>query len=283
MATRIPGKRLQRFCALGGFALATLCLQAPAHAVIVDLTLSGVVNSSSTVAKVPLGSLLSMTFTYDTDTGLSSSGTTPGGGAVATFNNAITGFSTTVTSADGTSVLYDGSAAGPFGFIQITNDNATGPAGTYDVFYASIRSLATDYSPSGPTPLPNTDIAYFDAQGANNGFRSASLRLPLISTALLSTAIPSSIDFADVNTGNPSTSFLFNLQYTYVGPDGSGQTVNGGPINFGASFDSLTVTPAGSVSTVPLPAALPLFAAGLGGLGAIGWRGRRRGRRATAV
>ncbi len=260
--------------------MATLCFQPAAHAVVVDMTLTGVVNASSTTAKVPIGSLLSMTFTYDTDTTLSA---TSGGGKVATYNNAITGFSTTVTSSDGASVLYTGTATGgPFGYIRVTNDNTTAAAGTYDVFQATISDYAPDYNAagaSGSNVLPNTDIAYFDAEGANNGFRSASLRLPLISTALLDTSIPLSIDFADVNTGNPSTSFLFNLQYTYVGPDGSGQTVNSGPINFGASFDTLTVR---AVSTVPLPAALPLFAAGLGGLGAMGWRARRRGRQATA-
>ena len=73
-------------------------------------------------------------------------------------------------------------------------------------------------------PLPNTDIAYFDAQGAYNHFRSAEIRLPLLSSALADISIPSSFDFADVDTGNPSTSFTFNLQYTYLGPDGSSAT-----------------------------------------------------------
>jgi hypothetical protein len=283
VATRIFGKGLQKLSAIGGFALATLCFQPAAHAVIVDLTLSGQVNASSTAAKVPVGSFLEMTFTYDTDTALHSSSTTPGGGAVATYTNAITGFATTVTAPDGTTVLYSGTATGgPFGYIRVTDDNTTVAAGTYDVLQAVISDYAPDYSAagaSGSNVLPSTDIPYFDAEGANNGFRSATIRLPLISSALLSTAIPSSIAFSDVNTSNPSTSFLFNLIYTYIGPDGSGQTVNSGPINIGANLTGLSLSAAGTPSEVPLPAALPLFAAGLSGLGAMGWRTRRRNRK----
>jgi len=39
---------------------------------------------------------------------------------------------------------------------------------------------------------------------------------------------------------------------------------------FGPALDAV------SVSAVPLPAALPLFAGGLGGLGLLGWRRRRK-------
>ena len=276
-ATKLHGRRI---VAVLGLFLVVQCLQQPeARAATVDLSLSGVVNGSSTTSKVPLGSFLSMTFTYDTDTPLYAQHSTIGGGNVATYINAITGFSTTVIAPDGLTVLYTGTATGgPFGYIRTTNDNHTAAAGTYDVFQATIASFASDYNPAGAAgsnPLPNTDIAYFDAQGAYNHFRSAEIRLPLLSTALADISIPSSFDFADVDTGNPSTSFTFNLQYTYLGPDGSGAPVNIGPINIGANLTSLTLT-ANSVSAVPLPAALPLLASGLGGFGLLGWRRKRK-------
>jgi hypothetical protein len=54
-------------------------------------------------------------------------------------------------------------------------------------------------------------------------------------------------------------------------------------------FQMLTVsdfkysTSAGSVSAVPLPAALPLFATGLAGLGLLGWRRKRKAAAAIAA
>ena len=259
-----------------------LCFQPAAEASTVNLTMTGVVNSSSTAAKVPIGSFLSMTFAYKTDTPLYTTTTTLGGGTVATYTNAITAFSTTVTAPDGTTLLYSGSATGPFGYIRVINDNTTVSAGTYDVFQATINSSASDYSPAGAAgsnALPNTGIAYFDAQGAYNGFRSTTIRLPLLSTALVDTSIPSSIDFSKVNPSNPGTSFMFDLWYTYVGP--SGPADNQGPIDIGANLTGLSVT-AANVSAVPLPAALPLFAAGLGGFGLIGTRRRRQRQTPTA-
>jgi hypothetical protein len=49
----------------------------------------------------------------------------------------------------------------------------------------------------------------------------------------------------------------------------------------GASGGSVSVTP--EVSTTPLPAALPLFAAGLGAMGLFGWRRKRKASDAMAA
>jgi len=64
---------------------------------------------------------------------------------------------------------------------------------------------------------------------------------------------------------------------------------NGGAINEQVFFDcTLTGSggfegasgesffPNGTLTATPLPAALPLFATGLGGLGLLGWRGKRK-------
>jgi hypothetical protein len=47
-----------------------------------------------------------------------------------------------------------------------------------------------------------------------------------------------------------------------------------------ADFNNITTT-SGSVSTTPLPAALPLFATGLGALGLLGWRRKRKAQAAA--
>jgi hypothetical protein len=50
-------------------------------------------------------------------------------------------------------------------------------------------------------------------------------------------------------------------------------TQNGGPgAQINASFNDSTTPP----STIPLPAALPLFVTGIGGLGFLGWRRKRK-------
>jgi hypothetical protein len=48
-----------------------------------------------------------------------------------------------------------------------------------------------------------------------------------------------------------------------TGPPGLAETIN---------FDNLAVR----INDVPLPAALPLFATGLGALGLLGWRRKKR-------
>jgi hypothetical protein len=56
-------------------------------------------------------------------------------------------------------------------------------------------------------------------------------------------------------------------------------TQNGGPgAQINASFNDSTTPP----STIPLPAALPLFATGVGGFGFLGWRRKRKAQALTA-
>jgi hypothetical protein len=55
---------------------------------------------------------------------------------------------------------------------------------------------------------------------------------------------------------------------------GSAGFVNNATFSFGATEGAELVT--GVPSTTPLPAALPLFATGIGGLGLLGWYRKRR-------
>ena len=93
---------------------------------------------------------------------------------------------------------------------------------------------------------------------------------PNLTTATLSD-IGFSVDI-DVAAGNLSgiPNFYFSVQ------NGSGST----DVIF-QSISSLTFSEVAGASATPLPAALPLFASGLGGLGFLGWR-RKRKAQATA-
>jgi hypothetical protein len=50
----------------------------------------------------------------------------------------------------------------------------------------------------------------------------------------------------------------------------------GRPSCYSDNFNAFTVTDTAAVAATPLPAALPLFASGLGALGLLGWRKKRR-------
>jgi hypothetical protein len=58
---------------------------------------------------------------------------------------------------------------------------------------------------------------------------------------------------------------------------------NGNTIGSLNGLDNVTVTDQGAVSATPLPAALPLFASGLGAMGLFGWRRKRKNIAAIAA
>ena len=68
------------------------------------------------------------------------------------------------------------------------------------------------------------------------------------------------------------------LEGGYVVPyDLAGNALNGGFQPFGAINDTIDgLAFLGETSATPLPATLPLFASGLGGLGLLGWRRKRK-------
>ena len=80
--------------------------------------------------------------------------------------------------------------------------------------------------------------------------------------------------FFDVAPGAPAEilSIVFNTSST------SASDPNGAPISLNFSNGEITI-----VSATPLPAALPLFATGLGALGLFGWSRKRKNAAALAA
>ena len=62
--------------------------------------------------------------------------------------------------------------------------------------------------------------------------------------------------------------------------DGTSNTISFGENDFGPSYIGLDDV---SITATPLPAALPLFATGLGALGLLGWRRKRKNAAAIAA
>jgi len=90
----------------------------------------------------------------------------------------------------------------------------------------------------------------------------------------LSSALP----LSDVNkASNPNFSLSGPIYFGFVTANSSG----GGPYTLDAGYDNFHVDI--NTAATPLPAALPLFATGLGALGLLGWRRKRKNAAAIAA
>jgi hypothetical protein len=88
-----------------------------------------------------------------------------------------------------------------------------------------------------------------------------------------------------IGTFTPSSASFQLFTATFTAASGSGDLMflaapNGADLDTG--LDLVTVS-AGTASATPLPGALPLFASGLGALGLLGWRRKRKASAAIAA
>lgn len=173
-----------------------------------------------------------------------------------------------------------------------TFDNTIATASTI-VFDGGITS--TKSSDGFPPTLNQVDFGVFSGFLARDDFRNITFTFPVPVFAF-------GADFSDVNSLFISGLFdnlneTLSISNTIAGSAGFFGlvsttsfitilfTTNAGVVLFpggsplgGDSFDvdNLSVSSSAVLSPVPIPAALPLFAAGIGAMGLMGWRKRRK-------
>ena len=134
----------------------------------------------------------------------------------------------------------------------------------------------------------------FNLTGPLSGGGSSVLNLPLAPFALSATATSLNFNFAStaeqefgISTPSFADDVIFVDSDTAMSPAGFGSSApfievaitQNGTREAADISESATSGPIGTVSptgTTPLPATLPLFATGLGALGLLGWRRKRR-------
>jgi hypothetical protein len=134
------------------------------------------------------------------------------------------------------------------------------PTAIYLTSYTSVTGLAES---NWPTPTTNI-LAY--TRGA--GFDIDRLNTFTVNAAGLLTGVHFAISIT-----TSRVSFLILVYTSTPLPADSVFSLYNDGTDTGISTDLATFIPA---STIPLPAALPLFATGLGGLGLLGWRRKRK-------
>jgi hypothetical protein len=173
---------------------------------------------------------------------------------VTTYDNFTLASSATIRQIDFTGDLI--APAAIVGFtVQIYADGPGGPQG-------SLYSVHINTEDAGQTFLPSPVMAHLFTYS-----------LPVNFSANGGTQYWLSIVGDTVTTGIPL------LWVSGIGPDSFAvlQADNfGNPVRENLDFDLAFTLSDQSVDTTPLPAALPLFATGLGALGLLGWRRRRK-------
>jgi len=263
-------KNSAAFLAVAGASLA-LSIGA-AHASIVELSMTTGINATTHNTVYPYmapGDTVTLTVRYDTDT--VSSGAF---GGTTLYKNAITYFGFEIERAGVTT--YSGGVSGAFGQVQIS-DNA-GPAGNqYDGMTFRIFDDQVDYpsgTRSGTTPA-GAIMPVFETGDTEYGylfFRDFLMHFTIEDESVLgSEALPTAEQlmvygvspFGPHNGTTPwSGVWEFENRLKVLGGMGSfgpGAPRDGEQYSFASSVGDYTP---GDVSEVPLPASLPLFAAG---------------------
>ncbi len=153
-------------------------------------------------------------------------------------------------------------------------------------------AVTFDWSTTGPTgsgTFTATDdgsgqYTITDITGTFEGYNITELSLPgtyYNDNLLFYPVLPDSpqldssgVSFLAADPGNALSAYAFNLNFQ--ADSGYGYTTVFFPLSFlGNSYGGID-TFAASTSVTPLPAALPLFATGIGAMGLLGWRRKRK-------
>ena len=179
----------------------------------------------------------------------------------------------------GTATFTGANAGDPAPFNQFIGSDVSGPnfSASWTFTYGAIASTISSAT---------LQIGLLDGDSVAAGNQVASYTIGGVDlTALLNTVmeatqgasgqenyyqitLPSTV-FSLLALGNPTVSLALQ---------GPGHGVLG-DTNFngaGLDFSTITINTSDAVGATPLPTALPLFAAGLGGLGLLGWRRKKK-------
>ena len=267
--------------ALAGACCAVAAMSGSAQASVVELKVTTTVRSVNHVEATPYvdaGDVATLTVRYDTEAGTSSLY----GGAML-YLNAITYFSFELER-EGVQT-YSGSISGNFGQISVAND-VNGLYGATDRLTFRIFDDSVDYpiaqnstTPAGDLPIVTTG----DAALGDFFFRDFLMHFSTVDdTVFDSDALPTAADLAMPDGGSPfgpyvgmnpwSAFWQFEnygtTHYCCAGSFGAGAPKAGDIDTYQIDFSVRNYT-GDTVSEVPLPAALPLFAFGLAGFGAL--------------
>ena len=224
------------------------------------------------------------------------------GGTASTLNTAFNPDAPGLYSCGGTGHCFSFGTDGPIG----TNTAIT----IFDSTSPSLSGLVT--TPTGASVLLTFTYMGSEAGNTNGAYDALSFAgTPVFQNHGVSTPGTATVFQLPVNTG---TSGLIPIAFNSINPASSTGVVNGGPIssNVAIAFDIVSSTvayvffediyqlSAGSdrdfddmvvriqlsdastgLGNTPLPATLPLFASGLGALGLLGWRRKRKAQAAA--
>lgn len=228
------------------------------------------------------GDIATLTVRYDTEA--SSSGAF---GSSTLYKNAITYFGFALER--GGVTTYSGSVSGNFGQISVSDNSGASPEFdniTFRIFddWADYPSGTRNGTNSAPPILPL--YATGDPTYGDLFFRDFRMHfLTIDNTVLASEALPTLSDLTVMGGGSPFGPYNGNTPWSGFWEFENRTSVLGGLGSFGPGAPrdgepyeiSFSVREyAGDVSEAPLPASLPLFAAGLAGLGVI--RKRKKGK-----
>jgi hypothetical protein len=231
-----------------------------------------IARTSMLVAAIALFGLTSSkaaTVTWNFGTGVASPGADLGASAII---NSSTSPTYQLTAAGFTS--YSGGVFGSSVHVFNKNDGGeqglgltTDPSGNNEIWGSSV--LRIDFSAARSAGLTGFTLQ-MDSSTINEGWQLFGTNTGLTAT-----------DYALIASGsgtNQLTDFIVTGaaaqdKYYFIRYNGDTTGANG-------SNDNVLLHSISAVSPVPLPGALPLFASGLGALGLLGWR---RKRKATAI
>jgi len=172
-------------------------------------------------------------------------------------------------------------------FANTYNVNLTVGGATATGFFSGIvgNSSADIGAPFNLTLTQGSKSATLVASGTTGNAQVAALNgdaVTVTPSQVLFNFSDTSQDYLLFELGNSFSTLLCFQTFNFCGGDGPGIVllVNGDPFQ---SMTGIVVIASNDLATTPLPPALPLFATGLGVLGLLGWRKKRKGAAATAA